>query len=226
VPLFFQYKLPELMRRTTAFEIAKWNCPGLMLPFFRIAMMRSDVSRQHKLLMELETRYPSCVFYVAACLRNIGEFDRAYNTAAVAQQSTFFSPTSIGTLPDNKAHTIAYRPGLATAYFCSEPKGIRALTWEELAERLRAHFEQHRFIDIEESAREIRESVLELASPPIRQAQGAIEERIRASRVRTRDAAARSAEEERVVTDIPEVGEVFSFLSRRNLSSPYFMSSM
>jgi hypothetical protein len=36
-PLFLQYKLPELMRRGTAFEIANWSCPGLSLPFFRIA---------------------------------------------------------------------------------------------------------------------------------------------------------------------------------------------
>jgi hypothetical protein len=56
VPLFFQYKLPELMRRGTAVKIAKWNCRGLTLPFFRISMMRSDVSRQHELLMELEAR--------------------------------------------------------------------------------------------------------------------------------------------------------------------------
>jgi hypothetical protein len=38
VPLFLQYKLPELMRRGTAFEMAKWHCPGLNLPFFRIAL--------------------------------------------------------------------------------------------------------------------------------------------------------------------------------------------
>jgi hypothetical protein len=57
VPLFFQYKLPELMKKGTAFEIAKYNCPGLSIPFFRMAMMRRDVSRQHELLIELEARY-------------------------------------------------------------------------------------------------------------------------------------------------------------------------
>jgi hypothetical protein len=207
VPLFFQYKLPELMRRGTAFEIAKWNW-GLTLPFFRISMMRSDVSRQHELLMELEARYPSCVFYAAACLRNIGEFDLAYNAAAVAQRSAFFSPTDIGALPDNKVHTIAYRPGLAIGYFCSEPKQIKVQTYEELAGQLGSQFEHDRFDKIEDSAREIRESVLELASPPMRQNQGVIEERIRSSRVRIRDAAARSAEEEQVVTDILVAREI------------------
>jgi hypothetical protein len=37
VPLFFQFKLPELMRKSTAYEIAKCNCVGLNVPFFRIS---------------------------------------------------------------------------------------------------------------------------------------------------------------------------------------------
>lgn len=208
VPLFFQYKLPDLMVLATAFEIAKCNCPGLAVPFFRISMMRSDVSRQHQLLMKLETRYPSCVFYAAASLKNIGEFDRAYNAAAVAQRSAFFSPNDIGALPDNKVHTIAYQPGLATAYFCSEPRQIEVQSYEQLAGQLGSQFEQHRFHEIEDSAREVRESVLELASPPMREAQGFVEERIRTSRMRIRDAPARSAEEEQVVTDILVAREI------------------
>src|ERR1035441_5627119 len=87
VPFFFQYKLPELMKRGTAFEIANGNCPGLSIPFFRIAMMRRDVSRQHELLIRLEARYPSNVFYAAPCIANIDDFDKAYNAAAVARQS-------------------------------------------------------------------------------------------------------------------------------------------
>lgn len=34
-PLFFQYKLPELMTRASAFEFANGLCPGLTLDFFR-----------------------------------------------------------------------------------------------------------------------------------------------------------------------------------------------
>ncbi|PVA08804.1 hypothetical protein DC366_17020 [Pelagivirga sediminicola] len=58
VPLFFQYKLPELMTRASAFEIAGGLCPGLTLEFFRIALMRRDVSAQHQLLIDREGRYP------------------------------------------------------------------------------------------------------------------------------------------------------------------------
>jgi hypothetical protein len=208
VPLFFQYKLPEIMRRATAFEIAKWECPGLTVPFFRIAMMRRDVSRQHELLMELEARYPLCVYYAAPCLRNVSEFDRAYNAAAVSQRSSFFSPTEIGALPDNKAHTIAYRRGLEYAYFCSQPKQIKAKTYEELAGQLHLQFEQHRFHQVEESARQIREIVLEFSSPAMREMQGAIDERITTSRLRIREAIGRSPEEGRVVTDILVAREI------------------
>ncbi|WP_416797639.1 hypothetical protein [Ciceribacter azotifigens] len=34
-PLFFQYKLPKLMTRASAFELANGLCPGLTLDFFR-----------------------------------------------------------------------------------------------------------------------------------------------------------------------------------------------
>lgn len=207
-PLFFQYKLPELMRRGTAFELAKWSCPGLTVPFFRVSLMRSDISRQHKLLMDLEARYPSCVFYAAAHLRNIREFDQAYAAAAIAQQSTFFSPTEIGTLPDNKVHTIAYRPGLPTAYYCSEPKHIKAQTFDDLVTHLSSELQPGRVRVTLESARAVRESVLELASPAMREAQGAIEARIRASRARITGALGRSAAEEQVVTEILVTREV------------------
>ncbi|UXN58463.1 hypothetical protein [Phyllobacterium zundukense] len=52
VPLFLQHKLPELMPRASAFEIANSLCPGLTLEFFRIALMRRDVSDQHRLLID------------------------------------------------------------------------------------------------------------------------------------------------------------------------------
>src|ERR1700733_10102520 len=105
VPLFFQYKLPELMRRGTAFEIANSHCSGLSVPFFRISMMRRDISRQHELLMALEAKYPRGVFYAAPAIADIEKFDRAYNSAAVARHSLFFSPSDIGLLPDDKPHS-------------------------------------------------------------------------------------------------------------------------
>lgn len=45
VPLFFQFKLPERLKKGTAFEVASGNCPGLATPFYRIGLMRNDLSK-------------------------------------------------------------------------------------------------------------------------------------------------------------------------------------
>lgn len=201
-PLFLQYKLPEVMRRGTAFEISKWNCPGLRIPFFRISIMRADVSRQHELLMALEARHPSSVFYAAPYLRNIREFDQAYNAATIARRSVFFSPSEIGALADKKLHTIAYRRDLASAYYCSEPRAIKALTYEALTGQLHDRFGLLRYQELARVAREARTTVLELASPFIRQSEGAIYERVRSARARSPLAAPRSPQEDQVITDL------------------------
>jgi len=208
VPLFFQYKLPELMKKGTAFEIANGHCPALSIPFFRIAMMRRDVSRQHELLIKLEARYPSNVFYATPCIASVDDFDKAYNGAAVARQSVFFSPTDIGPLPDDKAHSIAYKSGLPNGYFCSEPKPIKARSFDELSAGFRTQFEEKRFDQIGESAREMRESVLQLASSPMRQTEQLIADRVRSRRVQVLDGASRPPEEERAVTDILVAREI------------------
>jgi hypothetical protein len=125
VPLFFQYKLPELMKRRNAAEIAKHQFPGLSVPFFRMPLMRRDLSDQHKLLMKLEKQFPKTVLYAAPALTDLGQFNKAYNTANVHLSSVLFSPADIGPLPDDKQHNVAYRNGLPYAWLCSEPKRIR-----------------------------------------------------------------------------------------------------
>jgi hypothetical protein len=205
-PLFLQYKLPEVMRRGTAFE-TKWACPGLDIPFFRIAMMRRDISRQHELLIELESRYPSNVFYAAPALENIRLFDQAYNNAAVARSSVFFSPTDIGQLPDDKVHTIAYKRGLPTGYFFSEPKSIKALTFDQLSDTLSGAFEKSRFHAARAVTREMRDSILELASPAMREIEPSLEERARARR-RPPDLPIRSPDEEEAAIDISVAREI------------------
>ena len=179
VPLFFQYKLPELMTRASAFEIAGGLCPGLTLEFFRIALMRRDVSAQHQLLIDREGRYPGQVFYAAPCLQDCAAFNGAYNAAGVASRSVLFSPAQIGPLPDDKVHTIAYKPGLSYGYFCSEPRQIEAETFENLSARLSRKFKDKNVRDFRTTAQEVRRAVLEDASPVWRQAEDAVAGRVR-----------------------------------------------
>jgi hypothetical protein len=171
-------------------------------------MMRRDISRQHELLIELEARYPSNVFYAAPGIEDVTAFDRAYNDAAVARRSSFFSPTEIGQLPDDKTHTIAYKPQVTTAYFFSEPKAVKALTFEQLSTKLHAALAEKRFGVLRNAAGELREQVLDLATPVMRQTEQLIAERVRARRRPSPDQPAYSPEEDRAVTDLLVAREI------------------
>ncbi len=207
-PLFLQYKLPDLMKRGTAFEIADLNCRGLTIPFFRIGMMRRDISRQHQLLMQLESRYPSRVFYAAPCLDSALTFDRAYNKAEVASRSVFFSPTEIGPLPDNKVHSIAYKQGLSVGYFCSELKEIQAMTLAYLLNRFTTDFDKAKFETFAGAARDARETVLEFASQEMRLRVQEIDLRVKSRRRLITETAGRTPEDDDAINNLIVAREI------------------
>jgi hypothetical protein len=178
VPLFLQYKLPELMTRKTAFEISQHNLFDLTIPFFRMPLMRRDLSQQHDLLIALEHRYPGTVLYAAPCLHNVHEFNVAYNAASVHQQTVFFSPIEIGQLPDDQTHSVSYRVGLAHAYFCSESKRITARKFEDITHEMQLLFDSERFRAIEFASNELRNSIRSLVSISMRATEIAVAERI------------------------------------------------
>jgi hypothetical protein len=93
LPLFFQYKLPELMRRDTAREIATYNLAGITVPFFRMPLMPSGLSRQHELLINLEKKYPKTVLYASPRMQDRRTFNLEYANGEVHRRSIFFSPT-------------------------------------------------------------------------------------------------------------------------------------
>lgn len=181
-PIFFQYKLPELMVRDTATEIANHKLAGIKVPFFRMPLMRRDLSNQHRRLMELENRYPNAVFYATPRIRNVDRFNTAYNGAKVHRKSVFFSPMDIGPLPDNKQHTIAYRSGLYHAWLYSDPRQIPAKDYGGVNEILVALFEDDRFRTVEATASNVREEIFRLIPPKLRQAADSIRRRIVARR--------------------------------------------
>ena len=90
-----------------------------------------------------------------------------------------FSPVDIGPLPDDKVHTIAYKPGLSYGYFCSEPREIKAETYDGLAGRLAQKFKDKNVRDFRAMAQEVRRTVLEAASPVWRQAEDDVAGRVR-----------------------------------------------
>ncbi|MBZ9679637.1 MULTISPECIES: hypothetical protein [unclassified Mesorhizobium] len=182
-PLFFQFKLPELMKRNSAFEITCGQCPGLTTPFFRIGLMRKDLSKQHALLIDLEKQYPAGVYYAAPALWTVAAFDQAYNAAKVAARSVFFSPRDIGPLPDNKQHNVAYDDALPVGFFCSQPRKVKTLSFEALSDIINHRLEAKAVPDIQQVASSVNEEILSLVPLSMRRAVGAIRDRTRSRRL-------------------------------------------
>jgi hypothetical protein len=177
-PLFFQYKLPELMVRSTAAEISQYALPGISVPFFRMPLMRRDLSEQHALLMGLERRFPGAVYYATSEIEDNNAFNGAYNAGQVHEQSVFFSPIDIGPLPDDGLHVVAYRNGLGHAWLRSEPREISAFRFEHVEHTATSLFGEKPFQTLELTTAEIRHALRELTSPEVRASESAIRQRI------------------------------------------------
>ncbi|MDX0871182.1 hypothetical protein GOE00_31900 [Sinorhizobium medicae] len=202
VPLFFQFKLPDRMKKGTAFELSTGSCPGLTTPFYRIGLMRNDLSKQHAHLIELEKKHPTCVFYAASCLADVHAFNSSYGLGRVFQDTAFFSPGDIGPLPDNKQHTIAYRSDLGHAFFCSDPREVRRTTFDDVQQKIGALLQQKQYSDAREISRTTRNQVVDLASSSSQRQAAGLADRIR---VRVRAAmptAAINTEQEETLTNL------------------------
>lgn len=200
LPLFFQYKLPELMKRSTATEISVHKLSGFTVPFFRMPIMRRDLSHQHKRLIEWEQKFPGTVFYASPCLHTLSEFNGAYSAGQVHKRSALFSPNAIGLLPDDKDHVVAYRADAATAYFCSEPSEINAMNYDGLSEATRQLFHRPEYASLASVAGQLRSTVRELVSPEMKEVEGVLAQRVQARRSGRVESA--PAEAERTIEDV------------------------
>ncbi|NTG20711.1 hypothetical protein G6L00_09740 [Agrobacterium rhizogenes] len=207
-PLFFQFKLPERMKKATAFEVSSGSCPGLTTPFFRISLMRNDLSKQHSHLIDLEKKFPGCVFYAAPLLENIHTFNKAYGLGRVFMDSAFFSPCQIGPLPDNKQHTIAYRRDLSHAFFCSDPQEKPKWRFAEITAQIEELLKQKNFADAPTTAHAVREQVIDLASAEWRRQSAGLADRVRVRIQTATPTAAFDARWEQTVTDLLVAREI------------------
>lgn len=160
VPLFFQFKLPELMVRRSAVEIRKHRLPGLEVPFYRMPLMRRDLSQQHSYLIDLEKKFPQAVFYASPALSDLSRFNSAYSSCKVHEETRFFSPNSIGPLPDDKIHSVVYSRN-KNCWFCSEPRILDGLTYQDIAKNLKLLLLAPRFISLEAVAKQTSQSIVE-----------------------------------------------------------------
>jgi hypothetical protein len=189
VPLFFQFKLPELMVRETAREISQLGLPGLSVPFFRMPLMRRDLSDQHIHLIGLEARFPNSVLYASPLFENTAGFNSAYGLAEVHRRSALFSPNDIGPLPDDANHSVAYAATSSVGWRCSAPKAVKSQNFDAMVQGVNSDLDRRSKRTLEDTAREIREGVGQFLSPELRDAEPKLRDRIEA-RNRPSDGAA------------------------------------
>ena len=201
-PLYFQYKLPEILTRDTAREIAALSLRGIRTNFFRMSLMRRHHSRQHQLLINLESTSPRSVYYAAPLMENVCCFNAAYTRAEVHKRTIFFSPQDIRPLPDDKQHVIAYRGDLSYGWFLCEPMEIPAFWFGEIVERVSRGFDEPRYRTLAKAAESIRSNVLRFLPPRFQDAEPAIRKRIRETRAMVPDGRDRSRSEWEVVEDL------------------------
>jgi hypothetical protein len=178
LPVYLQFKRSDRMVRNTASHADKFP----RLPFFRMHLRKRSQSKQHQLLLDLETR-GGHVFYCAPGFTTSEELSDAYIRDLVTQRSLFVKPSSIGPLADNKSHHIAFQLP-SPAFFCSEPISIEridldAFIAQTLHPRAAVAAEQSPeefFIDVARQLLEIYESHEKL-SPARRQALRMLQQR-------------------------------------------------
>lgn len=181
-PIFFQFKLPELMVRETAREIAQYGLSSIAVPFFRMPLMRRNLSDQHRHLIRLERTFPDSVFYATPMFPDAASFNAAYGVAGVHLHSALFSPTDIGPLPDDGDHTVSYCLASNVAWRCSEPREVKKLSFATLNELQSASLAQRGSTTLEASVQEIRQGVWPLLPDELRGAEQRIRDRVASRR--------------------------------------------
>jgi len=113
VPIFLQFKIPQVVRRRNT-----QMPPGFDIPYLRMHL-RTKRPNQHQLLLALEST-GKLVYYAAPDFWRTRELDEHFTNGIVHERSWYFSPARIGTL-DDQPHYVAYRPGNGVAWRHSKP---------------------------------------------------------------------------------------------------------
>ena len=119
IPLYLQFKLSHCMIRANAQEYQQGS---FAVPFYRMYLHPSKHSKQHEMLLDLENDGNE-VYYSAPAFHELWELNEAYLNHQVRSRSIWIHPSSIGQLPDEERHHVAFQhPG--QQYFCSKSRPI------------------------------------------------------------------------------------------------------
>jgi hypothetical protein len=130
IPLYLQFKCAHFMTRGTAKEVKAYKL-RLAIPFFRFHISDPSKSDQHALLLELDDG--TCdVFYAAPRFHKLLEINDVWAKGAVAANSVFVRPSSIGTLA-GKRHSVSY--DAHRTFVCSSPRPVKHFEFSSLVEQ-------------------------------------------------------------------------------------------
>jgi hypothetical protein len=128
------------------------------------------------------------VYYVAPYFHTTEELNTHYSNRTVAENSIWFRPSTIGALPDDDDHYIAFERQTPTAYFCSKKhRPLRAkLNVASVAERAREIFRARKKALDKQFFTRIANEILSISSESKEAAPQLATERFTRNRRRTR----------------------------------------
>jgi len=116
VPIFLQFKIPQVVRKKS-----RKMPPGFSKPYLRMHL-RTKRPNQHQLLLDLEAS-GKLVAYATPDFWSVTDLDNYYVAQEVPLKTRYFAPSDIGLL-DDKSHQVAYCTGNPAAWLFSEPQRL------------------------------------------------------------------------------------------------------
>lgn len=188
VPIFLQFKIPQVMRRRSA------NMPpGFWPPYMRMHI-RTRRPNQHRLLRQLESRGNE-VYYATPDFWITPDLDTYFWQQRVHVESWYIRPSAIGAL-DSLPHHVAYERGNPIGWRCSKPhriegrfdaeafgsqinRGVATAARQEPTTFFRALADQIREVTIEDRRFAVEPQLEDIELPPQKQPSDEVRRRTR-----------------------------------------------
>ncbi len=117
VDYYYQFKLSDYLHRSNASYIRDGIYSD---PYYRIALHRTDVNRQHRLLKALSDGHPH-TYYVAPEVSSLRKFNRHFLMRDIVGASRLIPLKSCKQILDENQHYITFQPGNHRFIEHSEP---------------------------------------------------------------------------------------------------------
>ena len=133
-PLFFQFKVPDVMTNRRAREISKFNL-NITPWYFRMYLHKKDDYNQQRTLAKLDKDFSKSVFYATPEFHRYSDLNKHFKDGGVHKHSALFSPTDIdnaNVISSSGNHAIAYEANKSYGWLCSEPREIGGYNIDEI----------------------------------------------------------------------------------------------